>query len=68
MYGAGTLPPVPTRDAYAAEIEYFLNCCREGRQPDLCPPTESAAAVKLMGLMLEARRQKGVKLECSNLG
>ena len=68
LYGAGSLPPLPTHDAYAAEIEYFAACCNEGREPELCPPSESAAAVKLISLMLEARRQKGAKLICSNLG
>jgi predicted dehydrogenase len=68
LYGAGTLPKMAERDAYTAEIEYFLDCCRSGREPELCPPAESAAAVKLIRLMLEARRQKGVRFECSNLG
>ena len=46
-------------DGYRAEIEYFAECCRTGARPELCPPEESAAAVKLTRLMLEAREANG---------
>jgi predicted dehydrogenase len=52
------------RDGYAAEIEYFIECCRGGRTPELCPPRESADAVKLMLLVLEARNRNGRKMIC----
>ncbi len=52
------------KDGYLAEIEYFVKCCREGRQPELCPPAESAAAVKVMRLMLEARERQGETIPC----
>jgi predicted dehydrogenase len=52
-------------DAYAAEIQYFTDCCRAGRQPERCPPRESADAVKLMRLLLEARKRNGEKLPCT---
>ena len=52
-------------DAYAAEIAYFAGCCNEGRQPERCPPAESALAVKLMELILDSRNRKGVKMVCS---
>jgi predicted dehydrogenase len=51
-------------DGYAAEIAYFVECCRAGRQAALCPPRESANAVKLMRLILEARRRNGEKIPC----
>lgn len=51
-------------DGYAAEIEYFVECCRARRGPKLCPPTESADAVKVMCLILEARKRKGAKMVC----
>lgn len=53
-----------TRDGYAAELEYFVECCRNGRPPELCPPRESADAVKLMLLVLEARSRSGRKMVC----
>ncbi len=54
-----------TRDPYAAEIEYFVESCGRGRAPQLCPPRESADAVKLMLLLLEARSRNGRKILCS---
>ena len=55
---------LPGKDGYEAEIEYFIACCREGREPVLCPPEESAAAVKLTRLMVEARTENGGKIPC----
>ena len=62
----GTAQPLdaPDLDGYHAELEYFLDCVRHGRQPELCPPAESAAAVKLANLMLESRRRNGEKIAC----
>jgi predicted dehydrogenase len=57
---------VETRDGYAAEIEYFLECCRANRQPDRCPPEESAQVLDLMHALLAARARNGEKLSCSN--
>lgn len=51
-------------DGYQAEIEYFVECCRTGARPALCPPEESAASVQLARLILEARDRKGEKIEC----
>ncbi len=52
-------------DGYAAEIAYFADCCRNRRQPEICPPRESADAVKLARLMLEARNKNGERIECN---
>lgn len=52
------------QDGYAAEIAYFVECCRAGAQPSLCPAAESASAVKLTRLMLEARNRNGEWIEC----
>jgi predicted dehydrogenase len=57
--------PVAEADGYASEIEYFVECCRAGRAPALCPPADSAAAVKLMRLIVDARRMKGEKIPCT---
>ncbi len=53
---------LPARDGYQAEIEYFVECCRNNRQPQLCPAEESAAAVKLALLVAEARKRPGEKI------
>lgn len=55
---------MPDSDGYAAEIAYFVNCCETGKQPSLCPPEESAAAVALMRLLLDARNKNGERLLC----
>ena len=62
----GESEPLPQaeKDGYAAEIEYFVECCRTGRQPALCPPRESAQAVALMRLLLEARTRNGECVPC----
>ena len=63
----GTAQPLEMQEAdgYRAEIEYFVECCRTGKPPELCPPEESAAAVKLMLRMIEARNQNGERIPCN---
>jgi predicted dehydrogenase len=34
-------------DPYAVQLGYFLDCCRSGAAPVLCPPASSALAVEL---------------------
>ena len=51
-------------DGYAAEIGYFVECCRACRAPALCLPAESSDAVKVMRLVLEARKRKGTRMVC----
>jgi len=51
-------------DGYRSELQYFAICCRTGTAPELCPPNESADAVNLMRLLLEARSRGGAKLVC----
>jgi predicted dehydrogenase len=60
--------PLELCDGYTAEIAYFVECCRLGRQPERCPPRESALAVELMRTLLVARERDGRKILCSNLG
>jgi predicted dehydrogenase len=62
--GETEAPALPDPDIYQAEIEYFLECAKSGRKPERCPPEESAAAVKLMRLLLESRSRKGEKIAC----
>jgi predicted dehydrogenase len=51
-------------DGYRSELQYFAICCRTGTSPEICPPNESADAVKLLRLMLDARTRGGAKLVC----
>ena len=57
--------PLEMRDGYAAEIDYFMECCEAGKPPDRCPPRESAQGVDLMRLLLEARYRHGEKIACN---
>ncbi|MFN7921271.1 MAG: Gfo/Idh/MocA family oxidoreductase [Bryobacteraceae bacterium] len=54
----------PERDGFQAELEYFIGCAASGRAPALCPPKESADAVRITRLMVEARKHNGDKLPC----
>ncbi len=60
--GEAEVLPLSDTDGYQAEIEYFLDCCIEGRKPELCRPEESAAAVKLTRLIEESRSRNGEAL------
>ena len=55
-------PEIEPDDAYAAEIAYFAKCVREHKQPDRCPPRESAEAVRLMLALIAARNRNGEKI------
>jgi predicted dehydrogenase len=63
---AGTAEPVslPVVDGYQAEIEYFLECAATGKHPVLCPPEDSALAVKMTRYMVESRSWNGETIEC----
>jgi predicted dehydrogenase len=52
-------------DWYREEVAYFVECCLAERKPQLCPPEESALAVKVTRLMIESRRRGGEKLSCT---
>jgi predicted dehydrogenase len=54
----------PEADWFQSELEYFIGCASQGRRPELCPPEESAAAVKLAVLMVESRSRNGEKIAC----
>ncbi len=62
--GQGVFQSAPGA-AYAAEIAHFAESCDAGRQPVLCPPRESADAIKLTLLALEARKRQGEKVPCN---
>ncbi len=67
FYRAGAekeMLPVDGRDGYEAELAYFVDCCVHRRPPERCPPEQSAAAVKLTRLMVEARDRRGEKIAC----
>ncbi len=52
---AGEIVPVEETDGFQQELRYFADCVANNRQPEKCPPGESAVAVKVALRMLEAR-------------
>jgi predicted dehydrogenase len=62
--GNETALTLGTRDGYAAELEYFVQCCQMRQQPTLCPAAESAEAVGLMKLLLQSRGENGSPVAC----
>ena len=51
-------------DGYEAEIIYFMDCVRNGKQPQRCLPTDSAQAIKLALAMKESRAMGGEQVKC----
>ncbi|HLM99634.1 MAG TPA: Gfo/Idh/MocA family oxidoreductase [Bryobacteraceae bacterium] len=51
-------------DLFTEELRYFTDCVIHGKKPDLCPPEESALAVKLTRLMVESRNNNGERMAC----
>ncbi len=65
IYGAdGEAKPLelPEQDGFEAELRYFHECASAGQKPVMCPPEESAAAVKLALQMVAARKTPGERL------
>jgi predicted dehydrogenase len=52
-------------DGFEAEVRYFVDCCRNGKPPERCPPEDSARAVKLALLMKQSRAEGGKQIECA---
>jgi len=57
--GADQIVEIPQHDPYFDEIAYFIDCCRRNAAPELCLPTESAAAVRLSNLLRASRDANG---------
>ncbi len=55
---------VEKKNAYAAEVDYFLECCREGKEPLRCMPADSANAVKVALALKESRAKDGEQIKC----
>jgi predicted dehydrogenase len=52
-------------EGYDAEVSYFVECCRENKQPERCLPQDSAKAVKLALLLKESRSRGGDPIACA---
>jgi predicted dehydrogenase len=68
LYGANgekQLVETAETDLFTEELKYFTDCVAHGKRPELCPPEESALAVKLTRLMVESRKYDGAKIACN---
>jgi len=61
---SGDAVPVslPEGDPWADQLAYFTNCVRTGAAPDLCPPAQSAAAVRFAEIMKQSRERNGERI------
>jgi predicted dehydrogenase len=55
---------IPKHQEYLDQMTYFIECCRNNAAPDLCPPFESAQAVKIATLLKASRDAEGKELLC----
>ena len=67
LYGADgekQLLDSAAEDWFTEELKYFVECAAHGRKPELCPPEESALAVRLARLMVASREKNGENIAC----
>jgi predicted dehydrogenase len=64
MTGVRKKVEVPEANAYAEEVQYFLECCRTGAEPLLCKPLDSFNAVKVALALKESRSKDGEQIQC----
>lgn len=64
MTGAKNKVEFEATDAYAAEVHYFLDCCRKRVEPARCLPTDSANAVRVALALKESRAKDGEQIRC----
>jgi predicted dehydrogenase len=62
--GRADLIETPDSLGYQEQMAYFVSCCSGNTAPDLCPPAESAQAVKIALLLKASRDQNGRELSC----
>jgi predicted dehydrogenase len=62
--GTSEEPALAASDGFQGELAYFAECASANRAPALCPPEQSAAAVRVTRRMLESRQRKGESIPC----
>jgi predicted dehydrogenase len=63
--GGEKIVAIPEQDEYLAQMSYFVDCCKNNKIPELCPPAESAEAVRLATLLRASRDENGKELSCA---
>ena len=65
MTEGGTLVPKGgLGEGFADELAYFMECASAARYPELCPPRDSALAVRLAEMIVESRKRNGERMPC----
>jgi predicted dehydrogenase len=62
--GAEQSIDIAAHQEYLDQMTYFIECCRSNAFPELCPPSESAQAVRLANLLRASRDANGKELSC----
>ncbi|MDY7009705.1 MAG: Gfo/Idh/MocA family oxidoreductase [Planctomycetota bacterium] len=57
--GCKVTPEVPTANAYAEELKYFVGCIAGGGRPDRVSPAESAKAVAIVEAEIKSAKSGG---------
>ncbi|MHC4915791.1 MAG: Gfo/Idh/MocA family protein [Planctomycetota bacterium] len=57
--GGSLVPELPAGDAYATELDYFLDCIREDRDPTVTTAADALRSLELVAAELESVRAGG---------
>jgi predicted dehydrogenase len=57
--GGSVDPELPAGDAYAAELDYFLDCIREGRDPAVTTAADALRSLELVAAEVRSIRSGG---------
>jgi predicted dehydrogenase len=62
--GAEQQVDLPAEEEYTEQMRYFVQCCEKQTAPELCPPADSAQAVRIANLLRASRNDNGKDLPC----
>ena len=62
--GEEQLVDLPAEEEYTEQMRYFAECCEKQTAPELCPPAESAEAVRIANLLRASRNDNARELPC----
>jgi predicted dehydrogenase len=64
VFGEEQSVDLPAEEEYTEQMLYFIQCCQQRIAPELCPPAESAEAVRIANLLRASRNDNGRELAC----
>jgi predicted dehydrogenase len=62
--GEEQLVDMPAEEEYTEQMHYFTQCCQQRIAPELCPPAESAEAVRIANLLRASRSDNEREIPC----